>query len=107
MTTDVQRHLINAKVNVITEAKKYTVFAETFSETDMKVKYSLPQEFLNQKVPIIFQIVYSSEIKSYIFNVYGTVKSDSPTTVIFTKESLAVIHQFLAEVATKKKPIIV
>lgn len=107
MVNEIPRHLINAKINVITESKKYTVLSETFSAFDMKVKYSLPQEFLNQKTPIIFQIVYSSEVKSYIFNVYGTVKSESPTTVTFTQESLSVIQQFVAEVGSKKKAVVV
>ena len=100
------RHLLIAKVNVITEAKKHTVLSETFSQTDMKVKYSLPQEFLNQKNPIIFQIVYSTEAKTYMFNVYGFVSSESPTIVTFVPESLNVIQQFLSEVVVKKKPAI-
>ena len=98
------RHLLIAKINVITEAKKHTVLSETFSQNDMRLKYPLPQEFLNQKNPIIFQIVYSSPVKTYIFNVLGTARSDSPMTVVFSQQSLNVIQQFLADVVTKKKP---
>lgn len=97
------RHLIIAKVNVITEAQKHTVLSETFSHSEMKLKYPLPVQFLNQKSPIIFQIVYTNEIRTYIFNVYGNATADSPMIVVFVPESLNVIHQFLNDVALKKK----
>jgi hypothetical protein len=106
MSDESPRHLIITKVNVISESRKHTVLSETFSLVDMKVKYPLPQEFLNQKNPIIFQIVYQNESKSYIFNVHGTVNSESPTTVVFLPESQNVIQQFLAEVGTKKKFVV-
>lgn len=105
MFDDGQRHLLIAKINVITEAKKHTVLSETFSFSDMKLKYPLPQEFLNQKNPIIFQIVFSNEVRTYIFNVYGNADSDAPSTVVFAPESLNVIQQFLSDVVTKKKPV--
>lgn len=98
------RHLIIAKINVITESKKHTVLSETFSHFDMKVRYSLPQEYLDQKNPIIFQIVYANDVKTYIFNVYGNASSDAPTIVVFAPESLNMIQQFLTDVTTKKKP---
>lgn len=104
MNNDDSRYLIIAKVNVITEAKKHTVQSETFSLVDMKLKYPLPQDFINQKNPIIFQIVYGNEVKTYIFNVYGTVSSESPMTVVFAQQSLNVIQQFLTDVVVKKKP---
>lgn len=97
------RHLIIAKVNVITENQKHTVLSETFSHYEMKLKYPLPQEFLNQKSPIIFQIVYTNEIRTYIFNVYGNVTANSPMIVVFVPQSLNVIHQFLNDVVLKKK----
>lgn len=102
--SETTRHLIIAKINVITEAKKHTVLSETFSQNDMKLKYSLPQEYLDLKTPIIFQIVYSTEARTYIFNVYGYASSESPTLVSFAPESLNVIHQFLSDVVSKKKP---
>ncbi|AZZ36779.1 hypothetical protein CIK05_08235 [Bdellovibrio sp. qaytius] len=98
-----QRHLLIAKVNVITEAKKLTTFSDTFSYHDMKLRFPLAQEYLNQKNPIIFQIVYTSEVRTYIFNVYGTVSSNAPMIVVFTKASHNVIFQFLTDVLKKKK----
>lgn len=97
------RHLIIAKVNVITEAQKHTVLSETFSHSEMKLKYPLPVQFLNQKSPIIFQIVYSNEIRTYIFNVYGNASADSPMVVVFVPQSLNVIQQFINDVVLKKK----
>ena len=105
MADDSQRQMIVAKINVITEIKKYTVFSETISAFEMKLKHSLPQEFLNQRSPIIFQIVYSSEVKSYIFNVLGIPSSDSSSTIIFTPASRNTVQQFLTDVGPiKKKP---
>lgn len=101
--SEIQRHLLIAKVNIITESKKLTTFSDTFSYEDMKLKFPLSQEYLNQKKPIIFQIVYTSEVRTFIFNVYGTVSSDAPMIVVFTKESHNVIFQFLTDVITKKK----
>lgn len=105
MQDEGSRHLIIAKINIITEGKKHTVLSETFSHYDMRVKYPVPQEYLNQKKPIIFQIVYQSEVRSYIFNVCGYVSSDSPMTVVFAPQSLNLIHQFLSDFETKKKAI--
>jgi len=103
MQDKVSRQFITAKINIITESKKHTVFSETFSQYDMQVKYPLPQEYLNQKNPIIFQIVYQSEVRSYIFNVGGFVSSDAPMVVVFSPQSLSLIHQFISEFNTKKK----
>ena len=106
MASEFHRQMIIAKINVITEIKKYTVFSETISAADMKLKHGLPQEFLNQRSPIIFQIVYSSEVKSYIFNVLGMPSPDSSSTVIFTPESRVIVQQFLTDVGPiKKRPI--
>lgn len=106
MANDSQRQMIIAKINVITEIKKYTVFSETISSFDMKLKHSLPQDFLQQRSPIIFQIVYTSDVKSYIFNVLGTPSTDSSSTVIFTPESRSIVQQFLTDVGPiKKRPI--
>lgn len=105
MADDSYRQMIVAKINVITEIKKYTVLSENISAFDMKLKYALPQEFLSQRSPIIFQIVYSSEVKSYIFNVLGTPSPESSSTVIFTPESRNTVQQFLTDVGPiKKKP---
>lgn len=104
MFSEDSRHLIIAKINVITESKKHTVFSETFSHFDMKLKYSLPQEYLDQKNPIIFQIVYSNDVRTYIFNIYGSASSDAPSLVVFAPESLNVVQQFLTDLSTKKKP---
>jgi len=103
MFRDVDRHLLIAKVNVITESKKHTVLTETFSFTDMKLKYSLPKDYLDLKKPTIFQIVYDNSIRTYIFNVYGNVSSTNPTIVSFTKESLDLIHHFINEAVLGKK----
>lgn len=106
MVNDSQRQMITAKINVITEIKKYTVQSETISAVEMKLKHSLPQDFLQQRSPIIFQIVYSSEVKSYIFNVQGTPSPESASTVIFTPESRNIVQQFLTDVGPiKKRPI--
>ena len=106
MVNEPQRQMIIAKINVITEIKKYTVQSEMISANDMKLKHGLPQEFLQQRSPIIFQIVYSSDVKSYIFNVLGTPSPDSSSTVLFTPESRGIVQQFLTDVGPiKKRPI--
>lgn len=106
MLKDSPRHLLIAKVNVITEGKKHTVFSETFSLVDMKLKFPLSAEYLNQKNPIIFQIVYTNEVRTYIFNVHGTASSEAPMTVVFAPASLNLVQQFLSDVITKTKPTI-
>lgn len=103
MLSEASRHFIIAKINVITETKKHTVLSETFSLVDMKLKYSLPQEFLNQRSPIIFQIVYSTETKTYIFNVTGNAYSDDPSTVFFSPESLNIVQHFITDLTSAKK----
>ena len=105
MLGETSRHLLIAKINVITESKKHTVLSDTFSYFDMKLRYSLPQEYLDQKNPIIFQIVYDNNIRTYIFNVYGSASSEAPTIVKFSTESLNMIHHFLNEVVLGKKAI--
>lgn len=107
MLDESSKHIIIAKINVITEAQKHTVLSETFSHSEMKLKYPLPAQFLSQKSPIIFQIVYTNEIRTYIFNVYGNVSADSPMVVVFVPQSLNVIHQFINDVVLKKKPTII
>ena len=105
MLGEITRHLLIAKINVITDSKKHTVLSETFSYFDMKLKYSLPQEYLDQKNPIIFQVVYDHKVRTFIFNVYGSASSENPTIVTFTPESLNIIHNFLNEVVLGKKAI--
>lgn len=106
MANDTQRQMIVAKINVITEIKKYTVQSEMISSVDMKLKHSLPQDFLQQRSPIIFQIVYSSEVKTYIFNVLGTPSPDSSSTVIFTPQSRSIVQQFLTDLGPIKKKFV-
>lgn len=106
MLNDSPRYLLIAKINVITEGKKHTVFSDTFSYVDMKLKFPLPVEFLNQKNPIIFQIVYTNEVRTYIFNVHGSVSAEAPMNVVFAAASLNLVQQFLSDVVTKIKPII-
>ncbi|MCM2354720.1 MAG: hypothetical protein NDI63_13965 [Pseudobdellovibrio sp.] len=106
MANETQRQMIVAKINVITEIKKYTAQSEMISAVDMKLKHSLPQEFLQQGSPIIFQIVYSSEIKTYIFNVLGTPSPESSSTVIFTPQSRGIVQQFLTDLGPIKKKFV-
>lgn len=106
MLKDAPRHLLIAKINVITEGKKHTVFSDTFSFVDMKLKFPLPAEYLNQKNPIIFQIVYTNEVRTYILNVHGSVSSEAPMNVVFAPASLNLVQQFLSDVITKTKPVI-
>lgn len=103
MSDESYRHFIITKVNVISESRKHTMASETFSLVDMKLRQPLPKEYLHQKNPIIFQIVYSNEKKSYIFNVHGIVHAEDPHLVVFLPKSQNMIQQFLAEVGIKKK----